>query len=110
VFHRAGRAFVWTWTGDFRPERPICELHRAEPDPTDTAHKFFRAHGKMAEYAPFLAVMIVYLGAWMVWTMFAVTVLRFQFVVGTVQPAPISPAQPSAWPCSWSERGGQRKK
>ncbi|GBH25427.1 hypothetical protein BvRS1_24760 [Burkholderia vietnamiensis] len=33
------------------------------PDPTDRLHKVVRAHGNTAEYAPFLAVLFLYVGA-----------------------------------------------
>ena len=64
----------------------------AHADPADTLHKFVRAHGNTAEYAPFLALMILYLGArhpaaWVVWAMIAATVCRYLFVAGMIFPA-----------------------
>ena len=60
-----------------------------DDDPADLLYKAVRAHGNTAEYAPFLAVMMLYLGAhnpapWVVWTMIAATVCRYLFVVGVV--------------------------
>ena len=71
----------------------------AETDPTNTLHKFVRAHGNTAEYAPFLAVLMLYLGAhnpaaWMVWTVIAVTVFRCLFVAGMVLPATMAKPNP----------------
>jgi len=59
------------------------------PEPTDLLHKAVRAHGNTAEYSPFLAVMFLYIGAhdparWMVWTIVAVTVCRYLFVIGII--------------------------
>jgi uncharacterized membrane protein YecN with MAPEG domain len=58
-------------------------------DPTDTLYKAVRAHGNTAEYAAFLSVIFLYLGAhqpepWMIWTMIAVTVCRYLFVIGMI--------------------------
>lgn len=63
-----------------------------EADPTSGLYKWVRAHGNTAEYAPFLAVLMLWLGAhdpadWVVWTMMAATVFRFVFVAGMVLPA-----------------------
>jgi hypothetical protein len=60
-----------------------------DADPTDTLYKAVRAHGNTAEYAPFLSVIFLYLGAhnpspWMVWTMIAVTLCRYLFVIGMI--------------------------
>lgn len=60
-----------------------------DSDPADLLYKLVRAHGNTAEYAPFLAVLMLYLGAhaaasWVVWTMVAATACRYLFVVGMV--------------------------
>ena len=49
--------------------------------------KLIRAHGNTAEYAPFLAVLFLFLGAhnppqWVVWSMAGATVSRFLVVLG----------------------------
>lgn len=58
-------------------------------DPASPLYKFMRAHGNTAEYAPFLAVLILYLGSsepaqWVVWTMVAATACRYIFVAGLI--------------------------
>ncbi len=63
-----------------------------EAEPTNSLYKWIRAHANTAEYAPFLAVLILYLGAhqpadWVIWTMIAVTAFRLIFVAGLVLPA-----------------------
>lgn len=56
-------------------------------DPTDFLFRMTRAQGNTAEYAPFLAVLFLYLAshdcaAWVVWTMVVATVSRYVFVGG----------------------------
>ena len=56
-------------------------------DPADPLFKAIRAHGNTAEYAPMLAVLMLYLGAhspaaWVLWTMIAVTACRFLIALG----------------------------
>jgi uncharacterized protein len=56
-------------------------------DPTDPLFKAIRAHGNTAEYAPMLAVLMLYLGAhsptvWTVWTMIVVAACRYLIVLG----------------------------
>jgi len=56
-------------------------------DPTHILHKVVRAHGNTAEYAPFLAVLFLYLGShqpvtWVVWMIFLATVARVAIVAG----------------------------
>jgi uncharacterized membrane protein YecN with MAPEG domain len=68
-------------------------------DPADRLHKVIRAHGNTAEYAPFIAVLILYLGsrtpaAWVVWTMVAITVSRVMIVAGLVFAGPMNRANP----------------
>jgi uncharacterized membrane protein YecN with MAPEG domain len=58
-------------------------------DPADPLHKLVRAHGNAAEYAPMLAVLILYLGAhdparWLVWTFVAATVSRYLHALGMI--------------------------
>ena len=59
------------------------------PDPEDLLYRLVRAHGNTTEYAPFLAVLMLYLGSrtpalWVVWTMVFVTACRYLFVAGLV--------------------------
>jgi len=70
-----------------------------DTDPAGQLHKFVRAHANTAEYAPYLAVIILYLGAhnpapWVVATMIAVTLLRYVFVAGMVLPATMAKPNP----------------
>ncbi len=70
-----------------------------DADPAGQLHKLVRAHANTAEYAPYLAVIILYLGAhnpapWVVWDMIAVTVLRYVFVAGMVLPATMARPNP----------------
>ena len=56
-------------------------------DPNDRLHKIVRAHGNTAEYAPMLAVIMLFLGSrdpstWAVWTMGIVTASRYLRVAG----------------------------
>lgn len=62
-------------------------VHGFKPEPGDPLYKLVRAHGNTAEYAPFLAVLMLYLGAhspaaWVCWTMIATTACRFLIVAG----------------------------
>jgi uncharacterized membrane protein YecN with MAPEG domain len=70
-----------------------------DADPADTLHKLVRAHGNTAEYAPMLAVLMLYLGAhpvapWVINVMIGATVCRYLMVGGLVLPA--SMAKPNA--------------
>ncbi len=56
-------------------------------DPADPLFKAIRAHGNTAEYAPMLAVLMLYVGAhspaaWILWTMIAVTACRYLIALG----------------------------
>ena len=56
-------------------------------DPRDLLCKVVRAHGNTAEYAPFLAALMLYLGSraaapWVPWAMVAVTACRYLIVAG----------------------------
>jgi hypothetical protein len=57
------------------------------PEPGQLLTKLVRAHGNTAEYAPFLAVLFLYLGAqhppaWQLWCMAGATACRLLLVVG----------------------------
>jgi len=59
------------------------------PDPTDRLYKMIRAHGNTTEYAPMLAVLMLFLGSrnpatWVIWTMWIVTICRYLFAVGMI--------------------------
>jgi len=59
----------------------------ASEDPTDPLHKIVRAHANTTEYAPMLAVLMLYLGAsasanWVLWVMALTTLCRFLIVYG----------------------------
>ncbi|HXG20444.1 MAG TPA: MAPEG family protein [Methylomirabilota bacterium] len=59
------------------------------PDPTDRLYKMVRAHGNTTEYAPMLAVLMLFLGArnpaaWILWTMWIVTACRYLIAVGII--------------------------
>lgn len=56
-------------------------------DPTSYLYKLVRAHGNTTEYAPMLAVLMLFLGSrdpvsWIVWTMVFTTVCRYLLVAG----------------------------
>ena len=58
-------------------------------DPTDRLYKLVRAHGNAAEYAPMMAVLILYLGAhnpgtWLLWCFVAATVSRYLHALGMI--------------------------
>ena len=58
-------------------------------DPTDRLHKLVRAHGNATEYAPMLAVLILYLGAhnpgtWLMWTFAIATISRYLHALGMI--------------------------
>lgn len=57
------------------------------PDASDFLHKVVRAHGNTAEFAPFLALLILYLGSnsppgWVLWLMILATASRVAIVAG----------------------------
>jgi uncharacterized protein len=59
------------------------------PDPTNRLYKLVRAHGNATEYAPILAVLILYLGSrnpgtWLVWTFAAATAFRYLHALGMI--------------------------
>jgi len=60
------------------------------PDPTDRLYKMVRAHGNAAEYAPMLAILMLFLGArgparWLVWTFVAATAFRYLHALGMIR-------------------------
>ena len=59
------------------------------PDPTNRLYKLVRAHGNAAEYAPMMAVLILYLGAhnpsrWLMWTFAIATICRYLHALGMI--------------------------
>jgi len=59
------------------------------PDPADRLYKMVRAHGNTTEYAPMLAVLMLFIGSrnpsmWMIWVMWLVTVCRYLIAVGII--------------------------
>lgn len=69
----------------------------AEPD--NFLCKLVRAHGNTAEYAPFIALLVLYLGSqspapWVVGAMVITTISRFVLVAGLLFPASL--ARPNA--------------
>ena len=57
------------------------------PDPTDRLYKMVRAHGNTTEYAPMLAVLILFLGSrdpatWVLWVIGIATISRYLIAVG----------------------------
>jgi uncharacterized membrane protein YecN with MAPEG domain len=59
-------------------------------DPTDRLYKLVRAHGNAAEYAPMMALLILYLGTrnpgtWLVWTFVLATASRYLHAIGMIQ-------------------------
>ncbi len=63
-------------------------IHIGYPDdPKHMMHRVVRAHGNTTEYAPFLAVLFLYLGArqpaaWVLWTIGLTTAARILIVIG----------------------------
>ena len=68
-------------------------------NPADPLFKAIRAHGNTAEYAPMLAILMLYLGAqspgaWILWTMAIVTACRYLIVLGIVLSPTLDRPQP----------------
>ncbi len=68
-------------------------------DPADPLFKAIRAHGNTAEYAPMLAILMLYVGAhapaaWIVWVMIIVTACRFLIVFGLLASATLDKPNP----------------
>ena len=60
-----------------------------DPDPSDPLYKMVRAHGNTIEYAPMLAVLMLFLGThepatWVVWTMIVATACRYLLAAGVI--------------------------
>jgi uncharacterized membrane protein YecN with MAPEG domain len=60
-----------------------------DANPASLLHKLSRAHGNTAEYAPFFAVLFLYLGSrnpsdLVVWLIVAATICRFLLALGLV--------------------------
>lgn len=59
-------------------------------DPTDRLYKMVRAHGNAVEYAPMMAILILYLGVlhqpvrWVLWTAVAATMSRYLHALGMI--------------------------
>jgi uncharacterized membrane protein YecN with MAPEG domain len=59
-------------------------------DPTDRLYKMVRAHGNATEYAPMLAILILYVGVlhqpsrWVLWTAMAATASRYLHALGMI--------------------------
>ena len=65
------------------------QMFGVNPDPADLLYRLVRAHGNTTEYAPFLAILMLFLGSrapapWVVGTMVFATVCRYLFVAGLV--------------------------
>jgi len=68
-------------------------------DPTDRLHKLVRAHGNASEYAPMLAILILYLGAhnpgtWLMWTFAIATISRYLHALGMILSRSLDSADP----------------
>ena len=64
-------------------------VHGYNPDPTDRLYKLVRAHSNAAEYAPMLAVLMLFLAIrgpspWMVWTFALATLCRYAHAAGMI--------------------------
>jgi uncharacterized protein len=65
----------------------VGRIGTSPDDPADPLFKAIRAHGNTAEYAPMLAVLMLYLGAhspaaWLLWVMIIVTACRYLVAIG----------------------------
>lgn len=61
-----------------------------DASPTDSLHKWVRAHGNSCEYAPMLAILMGALAAlgpaaWLSWVMIAAVVSRYMIAVGLLR-------------------------
>ena len=64
-------------------------IHGYTPDPTDRLYKLVRAHCNAAEYAPMLAVLMLFLAIrgpspWMIWTFAIGTLSRYLHAAGMI--------------------------
>ena len=74
-------------------------LYAGDPDPTNRTYRLIRAHGNAIEYAPMLAVLILFLGTqdaapWLLWTMGIVTAARYLHAVGMLIGPGLDQVQP----------------
>ena len=74
-------------------------VYGQKEDPSDTLYQRVRAHGNSIEYAPMLAVLMIYLGsqgpaAWIVWTFSIVTFARYLIVAGILIPETMEKPNP----------------
>jgi uncharacterized protein len=74
-------------------------LHGHSSDPNNLLHKFVRAHGNATEYAPFLAVLFLYLGAHspsstVLWLIIGATACRVVHAIGLLAWPSISQPNP----------------
>jgi uncharacterized membrane protein YecN with MAPEG domain len=70
-----------------------------DSDPTNRLHKFVRAHANACEYAPMMAVLILYLGSqdpsgWVVAVMGVATGARYLHAAGMILPATLAEPNP----------------
>jgi uncharacterized membrane protein YecN with MAPEG domain len=68
-------------------------------DPTDRLYKLVRAHGNAAEYAPMMALLILYLGTrnpggWLVGTFVLATLSRYLHALGMIRSASLDRPDP----------------
>jgi len=68
-------------------------------DPADPLHKLVRAHGNAAEYAPFLAVLMLASGGgepatWVLWCMGLATAARYLHAAGMLLSPTLAKPQP----------------
>lgn len=76
------------------------DIHIGHPDdPKHMMHRFVRAHGNTTEYAPFLAVLFLYLGAhqpvaWVLWTIGLTTAARILIVIGLLSSSTLARPHP----------------
>jgi uncharacterized membrane protein YecN with MAPEG domain len=70
-----------------------------DADPANALNKAMRAHGNTTEYAPFLAVLFLYVGSsdpagWVGWVIMATTLCRYLIVVGLLAGATMDKPHP----------------
>ena len=68
-------------------------------DPADRLYKMIRAHGSTTEYAPMLAVLMLFLGSrspatWVLWVMVIATACRYIQALGLIVPATLDKPHP----------------
>ena len=71
----------------------------ANPDPTDRLYRTMRAHGNATEYAPMLAVLILFLGSqnpasWVLWVGGIATLSRYLHAAGMLMGPSLDQVQP----------------